>query len=47
MNTVGWAGPGQRYTLAVMNSLNGHGGYADGKATDSRVAKLLFGGRDL
>ncbi len=47
MNTVGWAGPGQRYTLAVMNSLNGHGGYADGKATDSEVAKLLFAGRGL
>lgn len=47
MNTVGWVGPGQRYTLAVMNSLNGHGGYADGRATDSEVAKLLFAGRAL
>lgn len=47
MNTVGWVGPNQRYTLAVMNSLNGHGGYDDGKATDSEVAKLLFAGRAL
>jgi hypothetical protein len=47
MNTVGWVGPGQRYTLAVMNSLNGHGGYDDGRATDSEVAKLLFAGRSL
>lgn len=45
MNSVGWVGPGQRYTLAVMNSLNGHGGYADGRVTDSEVAKLLFTGR--
>lgn len=47
MNSVGWVGPGQRYTLAVMNSLNGHGGYADGRATDDEVAKLLFAGRKL
>jgi hypothetical protein len=47
MNSVGWVGPDQRYTLAVMNSLNGHGDYADGRATDSEVAKLLFAGRTL
>lgn len=47
MNSVGWVGPDQRYTLAVMNSLGGHGGYADGRATDSEVAKLLFAGRSL
>ncbi|HEX5408119.1 MAG TPA: tat pathway signal sequence [Pseudonocardiaceae bacterium] len=47
MNTVGWVGPGQRYTLAVMNSLNGHGGYTDGRTTDSEIAKLLFAGRTL
>lgn len=45
MNTVGFAGPGQRYTLAIMNSLNGHGGYDDGRTTDSHIAELLFGGR--
>lgn len=43
MNSVGWVGPNQRYTLAVMNSLNGKGGYDDGRTTDSRVAELLFG----
>lgn len=47
MNTVGWVGPGQRYTLAVMNSLNGQGNYDDGRATDSEVAKLLFTNRSL
>lgn len=47
MNTVGWVGPDQRYTLAVMNSLNGHGGYTDGRTTDSEVAKLLFTDRSL
>lgn len=47
MNSVGWVGPDHRYTLAVMNSLNGHGGYDDGRATDSHVAQLLFSGRNL
>jgi hypothetical protein len=47
MNSVGWVGPGQRYTLAVMNSLNRQGVYADGQATDDEVAKLLFTGRKL
>ncbi|HEY0803750.1 MAG TPA: tat pathway signal sequence [Pseudonocardiaceae bacterium] len=47
MNTVGWVGPGQRYTLAVMNSLNGQGGYNEGQATDSHIAQLLFTGRTL
>jgi hypothetical protein len=47
MNSVGWVGPGQRYTLAVMNSLNRQGVYADGQATDNQVAKLLFSGRTL
>jgi hypothetical protein len=45
INSVGFVGPGQRYTLAIMNSLNGQGGYAEGTATDSRVAQLLFSGR--
>jgi hypothetical protein len=43
MNSVGFAGPGERYTLAVMNSLRGEGGYADGQRTDTRIAALLFG----
>ena len=45
MNSVGFVGPGQRYTLAVMNSLNGAGGYDDGRATDTRIAQILLGGR--
>lgn len=45
MNTVGWVGPGQRYTLAVMNELRGRGGEEDGRTTDSHLAQLLFTGR--
>lgn len=44
VNTVGFAGPGERYTLSVMNSLDGAGGYVEGTATVSRVAELLFAG---
>jgi hypothetical protein len=45
MNSVGFVGPGERYTLAVMNSLRGEGGYDEGKETDTQVAALLFKGR--
>lgn len=45
INSVGFAGPDQRYTLAIMNSLNGEGGYDEGVATDTRVAELLLAGR--
>jgi hypothetical protein len=45
INTVGFAGPGQRYTLAVMNDLGGAGGYADGVATTTHLAQLLLAGR--
>jgi hypothetical protein len=45
VNSVGFAGPGQRYTLAVMNSLGGDGGYDDGVATTTRLAQLLLQGR--
>ncbi|HWC84078.1 MAG TPA: tat pathway signal sequence [Pseudonocardiaceae bacterium] len=47
MNTVGFVGPNQRYTLVVMNELLGHGGYNEGQATDSHISSLLFTGRDL
>ncbi|HEV2370823.1 MAG TPA: tat pathway signal sequence [Streptosporangiaceae bacterium] len=47
INTVGFAGPGARYTLAVMNSLNGHGGYHDGTDTVTQVAALLFRGHQV
>ncbi len=45
VNSVGFAGPGERYTLAVMNSLGDQGGYTDGEETTTHVAQLLFGGR--
>jgi hypothetical protein len=45
VNTVGFAGKGQRYTLAVMNDLGGNGGYDDGVATTTHLAQLLLAGR--
>ena len=45
MNTVGFVGDGERYTLAVMNNLRGEGGYDTGKETITHVAELLFAGR--
>lgn len=45
VNSVGFAGPGQRYTLAIMNSLEGEGGYDDGVTTDSHLAEVLLSGR--
>jgi hypothetical protein len=42
INSVGFAGPSQRYTLAVMNALGGAGGYDAGVATTTRVAELLL-----
>jgi Beta-lactamase enzyme family len=44
-NSVGFAGPGQEYTLAIMNSLGGNGGYDDGVATTTHLAQLLLTGR--
>jgi hypothetical protein len=46
VNSVGFAGPGQRYTLAVMNALGGDGGYDDGVATTTRLSQLLLQGRE-
>jgi len=45
INSVGFVGPGERYTLAIMNSLRGEGGYPEGVATDTHIAALLFAGR--
>jgi hypothetical protein len=45
VNSVGFAGPGQRYTLAVMNNLGSQGGFADGQTTTTHVAQLLLAGR--
>ena len=45
MNTVGFAGPNERYTLAAMNNLAGKGDYDTGRETVTHVAELLFAGR--
>jgi hypothetical protein len=45
VNSVGFAGPGERYTLAVMNDLGDQGGYTDGEETTTHVAQLLLAGR--
>jgi hypothetical protein len=45
VNSVGFAGPGQRYTLAVMNSLGNAGGYDDGVETTTQLSRLLLAGR--
>lgn len=42
INSVGFAGPGQRYTLAVMNALGGAGGYDDGVTTTTHLAQILL-----
>jgi hypothetical protein len=46
VNSVGFAGQEQRYTLAVMNSLGSDGGYNDGVATTTHLGQLLLRGRD-
>lgn len=43
MNSVGFVGPAERYTLSLMNSLRGQGAYAEGQQTDSHLAAILFG----
>lgn len=45
MNSVGFVGPDQRFTLAVMNNLRGEGDYDTGRETVTHVAELLFAGR--
>jgi hypothetical protein len=44
VDSVGFAGPRARYTLAMMNSLDGQGGYRDGTDALTQVAALLFRG---
>jgi hypothetical protein len=46
VNTVGFAGNDQRYTLAVMNDLGGAGGYDDGVTTTTHLSQLLLAGLD-
>ncbi|MFI5780936.1 tat pathway signal sequence [Nocardia sp. NPDC051570] len=43
-NSVGFAGPAERYTLAIMDSLNGKGDIANGQETDTHVARILLAG---
>lgn len=42
INTIGFAGTGARFVIAIMNSLNGQGGQAAGRVTVTRVAGLLM-----
>ncbi len=43
-NSVGFAGAGQRYTLAIMNSLGAQGDYDDGAETTTHLSALLLNG---
>lgn len=45
VNSVGFAGPGERYTLAIMTSMGDKGGYTEGSDIDTKVARMLFEGR--
>ncbi|MBH0776245.1 tat pathway signal sequence [Nocardia sp. NEAU-351] len=45
VNSVGFAGPGERYTLAIMTTLGAEGGYTEGADTDTKVAEMLLAGR--
>ncbi|BBY46957.1 hypothetical protein MARA_04250 [Mycolicibacterium arabiense] len=45
VNTVGFAGPQQRYTLAIMNALGDEGGYDDGVATTTTLSRILLAPR--
>ena len=42
VNSVGFAGAQQRYTLAIMNALGDGGGYDDGVATTTQVSRILL-----
>lgn len=42
VNSVGFAGPRQRYTLAIMNALGDEGGYDDGVETTTQLSRLLL-----
>lgn len=45
VNSVGFAGPGERYTLSIMTEQGPNGSYTDGSETTTRVAQMLFAGR--
>lgn len=42
VNSVGFAGPQQRFTLAVMNALGDEGGYDDGVTTTTELSRILL-----
>lgn len=42
VNSVGFAGAQQRYTLAIMNALGGEGGYDDGVTTTTQLSRILL-----
>ncbi len=42
VDSVGFAGPDERYTLAMMDDLQGNGTFSDGADTLTQVASLLF-----
>ncbi len=44
VNTVGFAGPRARYTLAIMDDLGGAGDFHQGTTTLDQIAALLFRG---
>jgi hypothetical protein len=44
-DTVGFAGPRARYTLAIMDNLGGAGSFHQGSTTLTEAASLLFRGR--
>jgi hypothetical protein len=47
INSVGFATPGARYTLAMMNSLQRQGGYHAGTDTVTQIAAILFRGHRI
>jgi hypothetical protein len=47
IDSTGFAGAGERYTLAMMNSLDGEGGYRAGTETVTQVAAILFRGHRI
>lgn len=47
IDSVGFAGPSARYTLTMMNSLEGEGGYHAGTNTLTQVAAILFRGHRI
>jgi hypothetical protein len=47
IDSVGFAGPAARYTLTMMNSLQGEGNYQDGTDTVTQVAAILSQGHQI